>query len=726
MVGRGNIDLSSGWEFIRQRADRGWLRFRRAGKDTTTVDLPHSWNVLDTFQEGVEYYRGPGSYRRTFVLPEGARPGTAWLRADGFYGTGDAWVNDRRVARVDGQYLGFALSVAQVLRPGAENHVAIRLTNRCSRWVLPGISEPDFLLHGGLAGRVWLEFAGEVHLEEGTTCASPVRAHATGWGVETSATVVNAGRTPASVAMAWTLRALDGLEVGRQTSTPVTLAPSARTVVAARVPAPGVQLWSTETPRLYEVEASLIVDGAAVDGWRRRIGFRTAEFLPYQGFFLNGQRLFLRGCNRHESLPGLGSALPAALHRADATVLRDMGLNFVRLSHYPQSPAFLDACDELGLLVYAELASWKSVRNGLWLRRALRQFEALIRRDRHHAAVIVWGMGNESRSRNAYTRLRAAARRLDPGRPVTYAENHLYRARRQGTLGLADVWGCNYELDLLGPCRDAARLRNVIVTECSNAPHAVRGDLAAERQQVAQLEADLPRIEAPSFVAGFALWCFNDYATLRKRRYLRHCGIVDAWREPKLAAFWLRARHGSGPFVKLATDWSDDVAGHGELRQVDVFSTLDAVEVRINARCVHTLRGRGHHVLTVPFALGRIEAVAGPPEAVADGIDSFGAAAGLVLEWSNELPRALLLRIVDASGHWVRDWHGDVALEAQGSARAFPYRAGHVRVDGGIARVHVGAASAGSAGAWRASDSRLGSATVALGDTSTDFRLLLV
>ncbi len=222
---------------------------------------------------------------------------------------------------------------------------------------------------------------------------------------------------------------------------------------------------------------------------RVRFGIIRSEFRPEEGFFLDGVRIDLHGCNRHESIPGLGNALPEELHRADASLLKDYGCNFVRLSHYPQHPAFLDACDELGIMVYAEIASWKSVSSSrAWRRAARRQMRDLILRDRHHPSVIVWGMGNESRSRKAFVEMREIARELDPVRPVTYAENHLYRARREKTTGIPDVWSVNYELEVLEEARDACRLQNVIASECCNFPRSRKGDDGAELTQVATLK----------------------------------------------------------------------------------------------------------------------------------------------------------------------------------------------------------------------------------------------
>lgn len=713
MSTRTRIDLSAGWQFLRRRPRRRWLAFGASPEPAgEAVDLPHCWNRLDTFQPGVPYYRGPGSYRRTFTAGDEPAPRAAWLCCDGFYGTGDLWLDGRRLARFDGQYLGFRIPVTGLLRPGVAHRLGIRLTNRCGRWTLPGIADPDFVLHGGLAGRIWLELAPPVHLDDEATLARPLDAGRDTARVEVRATVVNEGSAPTRVDIVWTLARPDGSLLAETRAPTLEIQAGERREVAAILPARGAAPWSPGHPALHRITCELREADRTLDRTDRRVGFRTAEFRPDAGFFLNGERVFLRGCNRHENLPGMGNALPDAAHRADARAIRDAGLNFVRLSHYPQSPAFLDACDELGILVYAELASWKSVRNGPWLRRAIRQFDAMIRRDRHHPSVILWGMGNESRSRNAYTALRGVALRLDPTRAVTYAENHLYRARRARTPGIPDVWGCNYELDALEEGRDAARLRTVVVSECCNAPHARRGDLAAEREQLAQLEADLPRIEALPYVAGFALWCFADYATLRKRRFLRHCGIVDAWREPKLAVAWLKARHGTLPFVALAADWSEDVAGHGVTRRVDVFSSVERVAVRVNGRLAQSVAGRGHHVLELAFEPGTLEAVAEADDAAHDTIESFGPAARLSLEADPTDAGALRLRVVDAQGRWVRDWHGDAEIATGGTALAFPYRPGRIRVDGGSARIFVGRAAGDAPAEWHLSTPGLSAAVL--------------
>ncbi len=532
MQTRTKVQLNHDWQFIYGRASRRWLN---AAADVCDVDLPHCWNARDAFQDGVDYYRGWGSYRRCFELgrvsADTPRGRVRWrLVSEGFYGTGDVWLNGMRLGHVDGAYMGFTFDVTDRLEFDGLNRLGIRLTNRCRKSVLPGIRMPDFLLYGGMSGRLWLEGVPETRIDERQTHI--------GWdGDSARIAVVFTGEVTGSHMQEWRLCNADGVEVAKAST-------SAETAFLS-LSIPNPHCWDVDDPHLYTAKGTLRCGESVVDTVTIRFGIRTAEFRPDAGFFLNGRRLPLRGCNRHESMPGFGRALPLLLHREDADCIKSMGLNFVRLSHYPQHPAFLDACDELGILVYAELASWKSVRAGRWLRNACRQMREMILRDRHHPAVILWGMGNEGRHRGAYRRLYSLCKQLDPQRAVTYAENHLYRARRKRTLGVPDVWGINYEFDAIKSGRDASLLRSVVISECSNNPHAQRGNTEEEARQLDMVREDVRTVEEASvYVAGFALWCFNDYATLRKQRYKRYSGIVDAWRIPKASAYWLAERFG--------------------------------------------------------------------------------------------------------------------------------------------------------------------------------------
>jgi beta-galactosidase len=439
---RPRYDLNDGWEFKRGRVRRGWLSGH--GKAGEQVDLPHCWNRHDTFQHGRRSYSGRGVYRRPFVLPDSPSGHGSWrLRSEGFYGWGDVWIDGQTIARIDGQYLGFDVDLPVSLSAG-QHLLAIRLENLWQRRVLPGKRNPDFLLYGGLAGRMWLEWVPTLHIDrnrvEVVCTPGPEGAEIVElrWGIN------GLDEAPDNARLTWKVTGADGEQVAAAGPVPVGDGTESISTLILKA-----RCWSPDDPQLYRAEGLLETDNGTEDAVGVQFGITRAEFRPDEGFFLDGERVDFHGCNRHESIPGLGSALPEEFHRADARLLKDYGCNFVRLSHYPQHPAFLDACDELGIMVYAEIASWKSVSSSSdWRRAARRQMRDLILRDRHHPSVIVWGMGNESRSRKAYLEMREIARELDPGRPVTYAENHLYRARREKTIGIPDIWSINYVLQL--------------------------------------------------------------------------------------------------------------------------------------------------------------------------------------------------------------------------------------------------------------------------------------
>jgi len=663
---RTRHDISEGWEFVRGRVPRRWLSGR--GKAGENVDLPHCWNRTDTFQLGRRSYSGRGAYRCQFDLP--ASPGTpgAWkLCSEGFYGYGDVWVDGRTIARFDGQYLGFDIDLPVGLSEG-RHILALRLDNLWQRRVLPGRRDPDFLLYGGLAGRVWLEWVPafqidrnrvEVVCTEGPDGAEIVELR---WGINGPDTC------PEKPRISWSVSTTDGEHVAAAGPVPIGDGDSA---ISTLILDPSC--WSPDDPQLYWAEGLLETDDGTADVVRIRFGITRGEFRPEEGFFLDGTRIDLHGCNRHESIPGLGNALPEEFHRADACLLKDYGCNFVRLSHYPQHPAFLDACDELGIMVYAEIASWKSVNSSsAWRRAACRQMRDLILRDRHHPSVIIWGMGNESRSRKAYLEMREIARDLDPARPVTYAENHLYRARREKTTGISDIWSVNYELENLEEARDACSLQNVIASECCNFPRSTKGDDGAELTQVATLEYEWSLMADRPYLAGHAAWAFTDYATEHRKRYRRQPGLFDAWRRPKMAAELFRARYAKEAFVSLF------VTGPAGDKKLHVFTNCESVHVTQDNAPLIELGSALHHVVDMEdgFTALKVEGIRGDAT-VRNELHSWGDAASLAITIDEAEAKAgrtiaVDLMICDDAGTPVRDWNGHVKVEIDGDALLFP------------------------------------------------------
>jgi beta-galactosidase len=307
-------------------------------------------------------------------------------------------------------------------------------------------------------------------------------------------------------------------------------------------------------------------------------------------------------------------------------------------------------------------------------------------------------MGNESRSRRAYLKLRELVRDLDPTRPVTYAENHLRRAVREKTVGIADVWGVNYELEAIDAACDASIFKNVVVSECSNYPPAVRGDLEKETEQLNLIESDLKKLEGKPHVAGFLIWCFNDYATLRKERYYRHCGIVDAWRVPKMSAAFLKAKFTTEPFVMVFGDWGKSQGEERGSRLIHIFTNCDEIVVYRNDKPLMSLAGAPYQTQAIAFEPGPL-AIVGRKDGreTTYGLGTFADASRIDLrpeksdaDSERRESVGIVIRITDKVGQVVTSWNGKGRVSVEGAAFARTYRDDNVvDIAGGFGRFFI-------------------------------------
>ena len=688
--------LADGWVFLPDKPQKAWL-LGSWPQHAQAITLPHCWNEKDTFQQGLRYRQGDGFYGCRFTLPD-APPDILWqLRSGGFYGTGEVWLNGQRIARVDGQYLGFTLDVSPHLNKGQPNILTVALNNRFHPHVLPGKKMPDFLLHGGLAGEITLHALPRVHLDDQTLGVLCHRASEAAAEAELRATVHNPSGSAIACRIRATIHAGDARVVHTQDFDPGRIAPNSMTPAIFPFTLERPHLWHVNDPHLYTLRAELLMDDRVIDAADKRFGARTAVFDGKQGFLLNGKPLYLQGVNRHECVPGFGNALPPSLHGQDAEQIKSLGMNLVRLAHYPQHPAFLDACDEAGVLVYAEIASWKSARPGPWARAAYRQLTAMVERDRHHPSIILWGLANESRSRIAFKRMTRLLEHLDPTRETIYAENHLHRGRRWRTLKAVDVLGVNYELDRLADARAVSRKGAVLISEMSNCARTRRGDLAAEANQAATYHRDFARIEKAGGAAGYTLWSYNDYPTQRKQRIIRRPGVVDAWRLPKIASAYLQARTLAQPVLRVYGDWGR--TGPAEERAIHIVTNCERIQVRSNGETLLERDGALLLSLTLPFRDASLDVIGlqDGKEVVSDRLSPFGPAVRLLLVPEQPSGTAkdrscigVLVQAVDEQGEPDRSWTESVRIRIDGPARARCYTEDdQVEMGAGVGRFFV-------------------------------------
>ncbi len=419
-----------------------------------SVTLPHTAHIEPLANgHGPRQWQGVCWYRKNFELPPSAAGKDVFLRFDGAMNTAQIWVNGQSAGNFMGGYLPYVMDISRFVRAGATNVVAVRLDNRDNPVTGPKpLADLDFNLYGGLYRDAHLIIQDKLHITD------PVLADKTaGGGVfvtfpavsENSAVVAvkTHVQNDDAVARAFSLRTRLLDAKGKRVATiesPVTLAAGASQEIAQELSVKNPKLWSPDSPSLYSVQSELVERGQIVDAARTRIGIRHIE-ITTDGFSINGRKMFLRGCNRHQEYPFIGNALSDAAQYRDALKIKEAGFDYVRCSHYPPSPAFLDACDELGIVVMDSILGWQFFNpDPAFAAQKFQECRQLVRRDRNHPSVVLWEVSlNESdmpkslhqaRQRNCargisrrpvfHRRLGARLRRVPAGAPARRLPRH--------------------------------------------------------------------------------------------------------------------------------------------------------------------------------------------------------------------------------------------------------------------------------------------------------------
>jgi len=623
---------------------RGW-RFHKgdvAGGETAGCDdadwesvlLPHSWNAADTFTPARGYYRGAGWYRKRFPLTEEEAARTTRILFGAGFAVADVWVNERFVNRYMGGFTGFVVDASWLAQPG-ENLIAIRLDNSHDPEVLPGRETPDYNLYGGLYREAELRLQDRLYIPPyGVRVNTPeVReAEAAAW---VSVVVQNDDDHARACTCIVEVRDPTGAVVARAQERGRVEPAERHVFFGAMEGLKRPALWSPDSSALYTARVRIKEKGTLLDEDEARFGFRWFQFTADKGLFLNGHPLKLRGVNRHQDYPGLGNAVPVALQQRDAEIIKEMGGNFVRASHYPQHPAFLDACDRLGIIVYEEIASWQHIGGEQFARNAECMLLEMIQRDGNHPAILLWGLLNEGRSRDLFEQLNATAHALDRSRATVYAENRPEEGRELGTVEVPDVLGINYKLPHLDEIHAGLPQCKLLCSEHTNADFAVRGDLDAELKQLEKLKTDTDIIEARAYVAGGALWSMHDYGTDYEPVWpCQHSGVLDACRLPKEGYHYLKSRWSKEPMVHICGHWTWP-GREGRTRTVTVVSNCDIVELLLNGRALGVQARKNPMCWEVEYEPGVLEAEAHKGDVmVRHRIETAGPAAALRLSAS--------------------------------------------------------------------------------------------
>jgi len=601
-TGRLILPMNRKWRYSRQFVEDGHARdfddsgFERVVIPHTNVRLP--WHGFDE-----KTYEFVSLYRRRFKLPSEARGKRVFVDFEGVMTASTVWINGVRLGEYKGGYTPFSFELTSHLDFDGENLLAVDVDSTERPDIPPFGYEIDYLTFGGIYREVSLRVVPATFIEN--IFVRPKNALTASPGLDVDCFVQHLEASPDALTIE--IELLDGERVLAKASHALPSAGPASEPLATTVHLEGlsgIRLWNLEERNLYSTRVRLRRGTELLDEDSRRFGFREAQFTDH-GFELNGKIIKLRGLNRHQTFPFVGQAMPGRAQRRDAQILRQrLKCNIVRTSHYPQSRHFLDACDELGLLVLEEIPGWQHIGDEAWKQISIDNVRRMIRRDWNHPSIILWGVRiNESRDdHDFYTRTNALAHQLDPTRQtggIRYFQESEF---------LEDVFTMN---DFGFPLKSPNHSR-YLNTEFVGHTYPTKTIDQVERLtehtlRHARIHDQLA--SNPQYAGGIG-WCAFDYNThgnFGSGDRICYHGVTDIFREPKPAAGFYRSQCDPAEEVVLepAFHWARGDASLGFSNAV-VCSNCDHIKFFIDDKLVAEVdpdRKQFAHLQYAPFVL---------------------------------------------------------------------------------------------------------------------------
>lgn len=429
---RQDILLNNDWDF----------RFSHQVQKGTEVrvDLPHTWNAQDALSGKMDYKRGIGNYEKNLFIRSEWKGKRLFIRFEGVNNIADVFVNRRHIGEHRGGYGAFIFEITGKVEYGKENSILVRVNNGEQLDIMPLVG--DFNFYGGIYRDVHLLIIDE-------TCISPLNYASPGVRliqdsvshkyakVRAFVDLSNGGSSNREVEL--NVRLLDGQRVVKEGTKKVNLSGNAAMQQEFTFEIDQPHLWNgRQDPFLYQAEVILSRNGQMVDRVIQPLGLRFYRIDPDKGFFLNGKHLPLQGICRHQDRSEVGNALRPQHHEEDAALMLEMGVNAVRLAHYPQATYFYDLMDKNGIIVWAEIPfvgpggynDKGFVDLPAFRANGKEQLKELIRQHYNHPSICVWGVFNEltelgDNPVEYIKELNVLAHQEDPTRPTTSASNQM-------------------------------------------------------------------------------------------------------------------------------------------------------------------------------------------------------------------------------------------------------------------------------------------------------------
>ena len=654
--------INDGWKFTKGSPFEAQL----TGCDDSsweTVNIPHTWNDKDADDETPGFYRGPVWYRKQLFIDKSQEGRRAVIYFEGANQEVRFYLNGQFVGEHKGGYTRFCFDITSHLRYGQENLFAIYVNNVYNPNIPP--LSADFTFFGGIYRDVYLQFMNPVHIATNDYASSGVyirtpEVNNSAASVEITTLLTNDMLQATEIRVENIICDADGKEVKKTQAEVKLAAGETKTDISKKIKIDSPRLWDIDDPYRYMVYTRILDKrkGTLLDEVVNPLGLRWFKFDSEKGFFLNGKGRKLIGTARHQDYFQKGNALCDELHVQDVLLLKEMGGNYLRVSHYPQDPVIMEMCDKLGIVTSVEIPVVNAVtETEEFLHNSVEMAKEMVRQDFNRPSVMIWGYMNEIFLRRPYTEgkqledyyrftekvaraLEATIREEDPSRytmmayhnmPQYYEDAHLTEIPMIQGWNLYQGW---YEPDinefqrLLDRAHKVYKGKVLMVTEYGpgvdprvHSYQPERFDFSQEYGLVYHKHYLNEMMKRP-FIAGSSLWNLNDFYSESRVDAVPHVnnkGVVGLNREKKDVYWFYKTALSRRPILVIGNrEWKSrggvvNTAQKECIQSVPVFSNAEEVELFVNNKSLGKKKIEDNYALfDVPFVSGEnlLEAVA--------------------------------------------------------------------------------------------------------------------